>query len=254
VIDDRSGALVASAEIRAGEKAASSLAADLESDANGRFEAPDLPSGDYVLEISKPNYIATKITIRVKEGVPEPVVVRLVHCGAVSGHVTDEQGRGVRSATVFAMSRSSEKAPFRPVDRSGAGYRATVDQDGAYRLYNLRPGQYAVAVTYGASSAMVSASGDTHAGAEGSGILYYPPHAQPRIFTVTSGDEYNNVDFVVVPGALYRVSGRLEEVRAKSAASIIALTDVAQPGLATAVTQAAEAWAPSRVGPTATVH
>src|SRR5260221_12083378 len=57
IVEDHSGSPVASASVRIVKTSVRGLQADLETDGDGRFDAPELTAGDYRLEISKPNYL-----------------------------------------------------------------------------------------------------------------------------------------------------------------------------------------------------
>src|SRR5260370_41649142 len=57
VIQDNSGAPVASADVRVYKIGVRGLAADLETDGEGHFEAQGLSVGDYRLEVEKPSYV-----------------------------------------------------------------------------------------------------------------------------------------------------------------------------------------------------
>jgi hypothetical protein len=74
----------------------------------------------------------------------------------------------------------------------------------------LRPGDYVVAVSYGAS---ISLFGSTGGGAPvpglGSGVQFYPDNARPQVFTVTGGETYR-ADFTLLPNTVYSISGKLE--------------------------------------------
>ena len=213
--------------------------ADLETDSNGGFELPDLPAGEYRIKVSKPNYVPSTVPLRVGTAFSGSFVVRLIRCGVITGHALDAEGQGVRNATVFAMSLSSERGTLRPFARFERGHQARVNENGEYRLFNLPPGEYAVAVTYGASTVVVGGTGGAQVGASGSGVVYYPAGSQPRMFTVSGGEEYRGIDFSVVPGALFRVSGKVDVTPSQSG-FWLALTSVNQPAFATAVTGAGE--------------
>ncbi len=235
VIEDHSGNAVVSAEVKVLRHGNTTLVADLETDGNGRFELPDVSDGDYRVEVSKANYVG----VAVQAGAGTSFIVHLIRCGAISGHVLNAQGQAVHGATVFAMSRVAGRDPWRPFARSESGHEARVGDSGEYRLFNLPPGQYAIAVTYGASTTIVGSTGQSETGAEGSGVLYYPDSSRPRLFTVAGGEDYRDVDFSVMPSALYRVAGKIDGAEAKKG-YWVALTSLSQPSLATAVTQAAD--------------
>jgi 5-hydroxyisourate hydrolase-like protein (transthyretin family) len=224
VLEDHSGAPLASADVRVFRVGAHEAAADLETDAAGRFGASDLPPGEYRVEVSKRNYIGATTLVRAG-GSP---LVRLVRCGVMAGQIGDQHGQPVTGAHVFAM----------PFGGASVTAHAEADEKGKYRLNNLPPGRYAVAVTYGASTMAVGSSGSAAVLPEvGSGVLFYPDNTQPRPFTVAGGEEYRNVDFAVTPGALSSVSGKVDKASANGR-FWLALTPIGQPALAAAVTQA----------------
>ncbi|MDQ2711545.1 MAG: carboxypeptidase regulatory-like domain-containing protein [Acidobacteriota bacterium] len=239
VVEDHSGAGLASAGIHVVRTGSGETIADLETESNGSFEVPELPAGEYRIEVSKPNYVGATLPLRVGGEVSGSFVARLIRCGVITGHVLDSEGQPVHGATLFATSRPSEGGALRPFARFERGHEAQVDGNGEYRLFNLPPGQYAVAVTYGASTVVVGGTGGAQAGATGSGVLYYPASSQPQLFTVSGSEEYRGIDFSIVPGALYRVTGKVD-VSPPQSGFWLALTSVNQPAFATAVAQAGE--------------
>jgi 5-hydroxyisourate hydrolase-like protein (transthyretin family) len=91
VVEDHSGRPVISAELQIARRGASQLVADIESDADGRFEPVDLEDGEYLITISKSNYIETSMRVR-PESLRQPIEVRLVRCGTVVVRVADPSG------------------------------------------------------------------------------------------------------------------------------------------------------------------
>ena len=225
VLEDHSGAPVASADVRVFKVGVREAVADLDTDGDGRFRASDLAPGEYRLDVSKDNYVAA--TVRIRTG-GETLSVRLVRCGVIAGLVVDQQGQPVTSAYVFAISSV----------RASAAAHARVDERGRYRLYNLPPGRYAVAVAYGASTMAIGSTGSAAGLSDlGSGVLFYPNNTQPRLFAISGGEEHRNIDFNVTPGTLASVSGKVEQASANGR-FWLALTPVGRPELAAAVTQA----------------
>jgi hypothetical protein len=236
VVADHSDAAVASAEVRFYKTGLTGLAADLDTDGEGRFSASELPEGDYRLEISKPNYL--NATLRLKlSGRAAQVTARLIRCGSITGSVTDGQGQGVRGATVLAMRKPAAGLPLRP-DQVTAGRTAMVDGRGQYRIFNLPPGEYAVAVSYGASTIAIGSSGNpATASSLGSGFLFYPSNARPQFLSISGGEEHHGIDFSLSPSAFFTVSGKVELPDPKFR-FWLALSNPDQPALAAAVTQA----------------
>jgi hypothetical protein len=161
--------------------------------------------------------------------------VRLIRCGVITGHVSDGQGQPVRFAIVLAMPKPSGAAPLLPDFRSG--HLATVDVRGNYRIHNLPPGQYAVAVSYGASTFAVGSSGSAAtAPTLGSGFLFYPDNARPQFLNISSGEERRNLDFAIRTSALHVVSGKVDLAAPKDQ-FWLALSSLDQPALAVAIAQ-----------------
>jgi beta-lactamase regulating signal transducer with metallopeptidase domain len=92
VIDDATGDALRSAEVRFRRAGILELAADLDSDREGCIRTAGLPAGDYTVEVSKPNYITASMQFKIPG---DPLMVRLVHYGAISGRVADQQGKPV---------------------------------------------------------------------------------------------------------------------------------------------------------------
>jgi hypothetical protein len=190
VVEDSSGAGVASAELRFHKAGMRELAADLETDRQGRFSASELAPGEYTVDISKPNYIGTALRLRVPA---TGLLLRLVRYGVISGQVTNAQGqpvpgrisaaegRTVGSARIAVLKKGSERS-IREV---------ALAEDGHYRIRDLPPGQYTLGLWYGGLN-------------EGSGMQLHP-----QSFTVTGGEEFRDIDFLIVPRAAFRVSGKV---------------------------------------------
>lgn len=205
----------------------------------GYFRASGLSAGDHRIEVSKPNYVTTTLRIAVVDGVPPTtLLVHLVRCGSISGQVTDQQSHAVPGAFVFAMNKALDEGFVLPFGDFSRGIYATVDERGEYRLFNLPPGEFVVAVTYGASTMAVGTTGGaTTKASAGSGVLFFPNNTRPEFFTVSGGEEFRDVDFIIAPAAFYSVRGKVEPVTANGN-FWLALTPVGQTALAVAVTQA----------------
>ncbi len=175
VIADHSGAPVASADVHFYRTGSTGLAADLETDVDGKFSAAELDPGEYRLEISKPNHLGATVRLVVigTESSPPTVLARLIRSGAILGQVKDAQGKPIVGAHVMAMARPKAGTPLQP--DVATGRIAIVDARGQYRLYNLPPGEYAVVASYGASTIAVGSTGSsTTSSALGSGLPVLP--------------------------------------------------------------------------------
>src|SRR5262245_53207245 len=82
VVEDHSNRPLASVELRVYRAGQRLLAAELETDLEGRFSAAGLPPGEYRIEAAKANYISA--TVR-RNGLADNLTIRLVRCGVISG-------------------------------------------------------------------------------------------------------------------------------------------------------------------------
>jgi hypothetical protein len=209
VLEDHSGSPLASVEVRVHRIGVTRLIADLETEGDGRFHLPEPPAGEYRIDISKSNYIGATLSFR--GPIPPTLLVRMVRCGVISGRIFDQLGQSVRGAVAYAMPKPADGGPLRPFAPQAPGSYSLADQQGQYRLFYLPPGQYAVAVSYGASSLALGMTGSAPVSPSvGSGVIVYPNSAQPQFFTVAGGEEYRDVDFNLPSAVFSTVSGKVE--------------------------------------------
>src|SRR5258708_31386231 len=139
IVEDHSGSPVPSASVRIVKTGVRGLQADLETDGDGRFDAPELTAGEYRIEVSNPNYLNATVRLGLTAD-DASTNVRLIRCGVITGLVYVRQGQPVRSAMVLAMPKPAGGLPLRPDFSSG--HFAIVDARGNYRIHTLPPGQY----------------------------------------------------------------------------------------------------------------
>ena len=198
VVEDSSNSPLASAELRVHRAGLRELAADLDTDREGRFRAPGLPPGEYTIDVSKPNYVTANFRIRI----PAAVNVRLVRYGAIAGQAVDGQGQPLQGRVLEPGGRTAGSARIVVLVRPPGGeglreFRQTpLEEGGRFRIYDLPPGEYAIGLWYAGLSA-------------GSGMQLYPDTAHPRFFTIAGGEEYRDINFSVFSGSAYQVSGKV---------------------------------------------
>jgi hypothetical protein len=137
------------AEVRAmNDRGISRLAT---TDAEGRYELRDLPTGEYRLVFSKSGFVTLGFgqtrpaeafrQIELAEGQRVSVDMSLPRAGAIAGRILDESGEPVADVRVQAMrSRIADgQRRLQP-----AGVIDTTDDRGAYRVFGLEPGDYYV--------------------------------------------------------------------------------------------------------------
>lgn len=212
VVEDHTGNALASVEVRVKRAGSPGLVADVETNTEGHFRAPDLTAGEYQVEVSKPNYVGTALRLRLPA---DALQIRLVRLGVITGRVTDAEGQSRGGGYVFALVKPAQGNSLRRY-----GSPVIVDATGQYRLYNLPPGKYAVGLSY----ATFNPGG-------GSGVSYYPGTGEPQLFTVSGGEEYGGIDFAMLPGPRYRVTGKATGP-ASGVRFAISLFPAGQPALA----------------------
>jgi hypothetical protein len=229
VVEDSSGNPLVSAELRFHQQGMRELAADLETDRQGRFRATELPPGDYIVDLSKPNYITTTFKLRAPA---TGLLLRLVRYGAIDGTVMDAAGRSIPGRILapggrtIGSTRLTVLAKAPGTEELQSFRQVSVEDGGHYRVFDLPPGQYAIGLWYSGLN-------------EGSGMQLYPDNVHPRIFTVSGGEEYSRIDFTIEPRQSYAVGGKIERPAGKGQFQV-ALGLPEQPALPIAQTMAEE--------------
>lgn len=198
VLEDAAHQPLPSAEARLQMAGKRELSADLDTDREGVARASGLAPGEYTLTVSKANYVAAKLTIRVPRA---PLTVHLVHYGILSGSVTDSRGRPAPGRVQASYGRTIGGARVNILARSETGAIAVfreldLGDDGRYRIYDLPPGEYAVGLWYDGLP-------------DGAGMTLYPDTAHPRWFTIGGGEEHNGIDFQIAQRPSVQVRGRV---------------------------------------------
>jgi len=200
VVEDSSGNPLASVELKFHKAGMRELAADLETDREGRFRALGLPAGEYTVEVAKANYIGDILKVTVPGA---PLLLRLVRFGVISGQVRYSEGTPVEGRVVASGGRTIGSARIAVlVKQPGSGQlkpvrQVALEEAGKYRIFDLPPGQYAIGLWYAGRKV-------------GSGVMLHPDSAHPRFFTISGGEDYRNIDFLVMPGTAYSVSGQID--------------------------------------------
>jgi len=241
VVEDNSNAPLASVDVRLSKTGQPRLVADLDTDVSGNFAVPDLPSGDYRLVLSKPNFLGVTLEFKI-DAAGERVAhqFRLIRGAAISGQVTDSSGRPLPGGFVYAMPKPAEGDSFRPLNQAmnGPVSLVPVDSAGRYRLYNLPPDQYVVVVAWGATRQRAGQSGGSSAlSGLGTGLQFYPSNAAPSLFTLTGGEQVQD-NFIIVSPQTWTVSGKIDRgIKTNEGRFWLSLVLPEQPGLAIAATQ-----------------
>jgi len=225
VVEDSSGNPVASAEVRFHKAGMRELAADLDTDRNGRALAPGLRAGEYAMEVVKPNFVTASLKVHVPVA---GLVVRLVRYGVIGGQVTDQHGQPVPSFLRAPNGRTTGGTRVAVLVKEPSSGQLQLlreyplEEGGRYRIFDLTPGQYAIGIWYDGLN-------------DGSGVQLYPENEHPRFFTISGGEEYDHIDFLIAPQPTFHVSGSVEGAT-KGAQYGLALAQPDQPALPIAQT------------------
>jgi len=185
-------------------------------DADGRFEFSDLPSGSFSVMANKTgfvmlNYGQTRPNDRTKQlDVPDKQIVhrvdfRLPRGGVITGRVLDEYGEPVAGAQVQPMQNRFMNGQRRPMP---AGNSASTPDTGEFRLWGLTPGDYYLSATL--RGGYVTLSGDNSDDRSGYSDSYYPAASsitEAQAITVAAGQVASGVDIILTPTRTAKVSG-----------------------------------------------
>jgi len=200
VLEDSSGEPLVNAELRFHQAGMRELAADLETDRDGRFHAAGIPAGEYTVDVSKPNHVTTTLKLQVPS---TGLLVRLVRYAVIAGTARDTEGKPLPGRVSIPTGRGSGGARIAVLvkqpgtDELKAVRQLSLADGGRYRIFDLPPGQYAIGLWWSGLPV-------------GSGAQMYPDNAHPRFFDVAGGEDYRDIDFLVTPGASFAVSGKIE--------------------------------------------
>ncbi|MDA0205873.1 MAG: carboxypeptidase-like regulatory domain-containing protein [Acidobacteria bacterium] len=215
VVADHSGEPLASARVRIVRVGQKLLAADRDTDRNGKFSAPGLPEGNYRLEVSKSNHADTVVQV----AGDADFIVRLVRLGVIAGRVIDANAQPISGAFVFV--RTEEDADTAPL-RQAIGGSAITDARGEYRAHGLFPGQYVVAASLAT----------TQGGSRGGAVIHRDT------FNISGGDDHGNVD-LVMPAGSHSIQGRVTRPK-EGGRYAVALAPDDHPNLTVALAYAEE--------------
>jgi hypothetical protein len=191
----------------------------IRTDAEGRWEAHDLPAGAYTLSASKAGYLKIEYgqkrpfergkLLDVRSGqLLEKVDIALPRAGAIGGRVFDEFGDPAATVFVRALRQRyvdgrRELTPLAEALEGLVNGGADITDDlGQFRIYGLAPGDYFV-------SASFNPPGDA-ATALGYPPVYYPgtPSAgEARRIRIGLGEETQNINVTLVTARYAVVSG-----------------------------------------------
>lgn len=190
-------------------------------DDQGRFELRELAGGRYTLMASRagfvtlqygqrrPNERGTPVEVAAG-GVLDRIAFSLPRGGVITGHITDDAGEPLAETQVQVL-----RSMFAPGGRRmlPVGRGDTTDDQGAFRIYGLMPGEYVVSAVLRAPMPMAMANGRPAASVDqGYAPTYYPGTpslGDAQRVTVGVGQEVSGVSFGLIPTRVARISGRV---------------------------------------------
>ena len=156
--------------------------------------------------------------------------IALLHPGVVAGRVVDENGDPVERASIQLLQVRYRDGWRRLLDRAVVGTRRTDDQ-GAFRVYGLQPGDYIVSATVG--SIGLVAAGVPSVDAPGYSATYYPGTANPgeaQRVRLGAGDEATGLDFAFAQTPTARIAGTIVDAAGRPVQSGLILAPRRRPG------------------------
>jgi len=237
------------------------------SDDRGRFAFTDLPAGRYNITATREGWVTMShgakrpmrpgSAIPVADGERATVALRMLRAAVITGTITDADGQPSIGVAVRAMRYGVQNGERRLVTY---GSSATTDDRGAYRIYNLPPGDYIVGAsgrnTFLGQSTALRLTTDLdvrHAQADPQqdvpvppdktvaiSSTYYPGTAvstQAGLVPLRAGEERGGIDFALQMVATARVEGTVSmadgsPLPAGVQLNLMALGQTAFPGVA----------------------
>lgn len=183
-------------------------------DEQGRFTIENVPPGPYDLQVSRNGFVDAEYGQK-KLGAPGAILTlsagqrvtdlafKLARGASISGHVSDEDGEPVAHAEVIVyraahQAGKEERNSYDPVSTNDLG---------EYRVFDLTPGRYFVAVNY-----RIQERNGRHSAFDRNNFnpgylpTYYPntaDSAKAIAISISPGDEIRSIDFMMRPGATW---------------------------------------------------
>lgn len=194
-----------------------------QTDAEGRFEIPNLPAGRYFVSAQRTGYVNLQLGQRApnQPGTPleiadgqvlDKVNFALPRGGAISGRIVDELGEPLASVQVSVHRLTFQGGARRLTFGGSDGGNDRTDDLGQFRLFGLSPGDYYIAATLRNMEFMPMNVTSMSGGSDGYASTYYPGTTslgEARRVTVRAGQDVTNVSFALVAARLGRISGRV---------------------------------------------
>jgi hypothetical protein len=189
-------------------------------DSAGQYEIRDLPSGSWMLMVSKAGFVSHATDIlkaaKLENGERLSMNVTLAKAGAIAGRVMDDGGEPLAAVQVQAFKRrTASEDSFTAV-----GVADTTDDTGAFRLYAIPPGTYYLRAITDAGDRAPGFVNNEHP-------VYYPGTSDPgnaETVTIAAGQEQLGLTLSIpAPVEGVTVSGTIMTAAANKAGDDTAL-------------------------------
>jgi len=210
-------------------------------DADGRYEIKELPAGRYNLMASKGGFVQGNYGQR-RAGEPgtpidlsdgqtaDKVNFVLSRGSVISGRIVDDGGEPVSGTQVAAVRYQFISGSRRLVPGGCEGSTDRTDDQGAFRLFGLPPGDYYLSANN--RSNMMLMPGVNNTESEGFAPTYFPgtPNiAEATRVTVRAGQEMTGANFALIVARMARVRGRAMNSRGEPVASAMLMLTPDEP-------------------------
>jgi hypothetical protein len=195
-------------------------------DDQGRFEITELVGGRYTINASKAGFVSLQYGQRRpgERGTPveltpgqtmDKLAIALPRGGVIAGRITDDAGEPLTGVQVQAMRYMFAPGGRRlqpAMNMNMGGPPNRTDDQGAFRIFGLSPGDYYVHATMPPAMGMMMGGGRPAGDEQGFAPTYYPgtpsrTDAEP--IAVAVGQEIVGLVFGLAPTRLARISGRV---------------------------------------------
>jgi Carboxypeptidase regulatory-like domain/Dioxygenase len=171
-------------------------------DQEGNYRVSDLPTGSYLVAPIAPAFVVSdennpngQIVVITEGETVEGIDFELVRGGVITGKVTDADGHPIIEERINLLS-IDQRNQNRP-DYSYSS-RILTDDQGVYRMFGIRPGQYKVSVSQESGNVSVGV-GRGHAAFR---TTFYPDATDPAkaaVVEVDEGTEATKIDITLSP-------------------------------------------------------
>jgi hypothetical protein len=189
-------------------------------DNEGRFEVKELVAGRYVVMATKGGFVTAQFGQRRpnEPGTPieladgqtaEKVSFSLMRGGVIAGRILDDGGEPVSGAQVMAMRYGFSAGTRRMIPAGSEGGNDRTDDQGAFRMFGLPPGDYFVSAVSRINTLMSADTNNTEA--DGLAPTYFPGTAnlaEASRITLRAGQEMTGANFAMIVARLAKVRGR----------------------------------------------